>query len=88
MRARGQRLSRRVGRQVANNFLGLVGNGKIAADCRQVIEKYGVGSCGPRGFYGKDCYFRVFMGLFLLNLPCTHREIDCYFLDSSWDFSR
>eukprot|EP01052_Picozoa_sp_SAG31_P038113 SAG31_NODE_5032_length_2791_cov_3.502972_4_plen_119_part_00 len=23
---------------------------------------------------GKDCYFLVFMGLFLLNLPYTHRE--------------
>eukprot|EP01052_Picozoa_sp_SAG31_P019429 SAG31_NODE_1414_length_8451_cov_13.707016_8_plen_82_part_00 len=23
---------------------------------------------------GKDCHFLDFMGLFLLNLPCTHRE--------------
>eukprot|EP01052_Picozoa_sp_SAG31_P014308 SAG31_NODE_884_length_11256_cov_2.889666_8_plen_180_part_00 len=23
---------------------------------------------------GKDCYFLDFLGLFLLNLPCTHRE--------------
>eukprot|EP01052_Picozoa_sp_SAG31_P017969 SAG31_NODE_1253_length_9089_cov_17.716765_6_plen_50_part_00 len=25
--------------------------------------------------YGIDCYFLVFMGLFALNLPCTHQEI-------------
>eukprot|EP01052_Picozoa_sp_SAG31_P040309 SAG31_NODE_5805_length_2320_cov_0.807294_3_plen_126_part_00 len=34
---------------------------------------------GLTSFYGaggKDCYFLVvFMGLFLLNLPCTHRKI-------------
>eukprot|EP01052_Picozoa_sp_SAG31_P020798 SAG31_NODE_1579_length_7835_cov_6.779860_5_plen_196_part_00 len=35
---------------------------------------------GPHsdGFaYGEDCHFLDFVGLFLLNLPYTHREIDC-----------
>ena len=24
----------------------------MQAACRKTIEKYGIGSCGPRGFYG------------------------------------
>jgi len=34
------------------NFLGLVGDRDIIAKCKETILKYGVGSCGPRGFYG------------------------------------
>ncbi|PRW20998.1 long chain base biosynthesis 1-like [Chlorella sorokiniana] len=34
------------------NFLGIAGSGEIREACRGTIEKYGVGSCGPRGFYG------------------------------------
>jgi serine palmitoyltransferase len=34
------------------NFLGLVGDKNIIAECKKTITKYGVGSCGPRGFYG------------------------------------
>ena len=33
-------------------FLGLAGNSRIAQACEATIEKYGCGSCGPRGFYG------------------------------------
>ena len=36
----------------ANNFLGVAGSPGVAAACRATIDKYGVGSCGPRGFYG------------------------------------
>lgn len=56
------------GREVINyasaNFLGLVGNQKLLDSCTKSLEKYGVGSCGPRGFYGTidvhlDCEARI-----------------------------
>ncbi|GBG76086.1 hypothetical protein CBR_g21746 [Chara braunii] len=34
------------------NFLGLIGNEEMQRVSRAAIEKYGVGACGPRGFYG------------------------------------
>ena len=34
------------------DFLGLLCRREISEACRQCIEKYGVGSCGPRAFYG------------------------------------
>jgi serine palmitoyltransferase len=34
------------------NFLGFANDKKIIEKCKQTILKYGVGSCGPRGFYG------------------------------------
>lgn len=34
------------------NFLGLLGNKSINDIAADTIRKYGVGSCGPRGFYG------------------------------------
>lgn len=34
------------------NFMGLVGNSKMNAVAEATTRKYGVGSCGPRGFYG------------------------------------
>ncbi|XP_020525615.1 long chain base biosynthesis protein 1 isoform X2 [Amborella trichopoda] len=44
------------GKEVVNfasaNYLGLVGHEKIIGSCMAALEKYGVGSCGPRGFYG------------------------------------
>lgn len=44
------------GKQVLNlasaDYLGLTGNKDINDACRATINKYGVGSCGPRGFYG------------------------------------
>ncbi|ONK55048.1 uncharacterized protein A4U43_UnF8210 [Asparagus officinalis] len=44
------------GKEVVNfasgNYLGLLGNEKINDSCIASLEKYGVGSCGPRGFYG------------------------------------
>ncbi|XP_038974616.1 long chain base biosynthesis protein 1b-like [Phoenix dactylifera] len=56
------------GREVVNfasaNYLGLVGNGKIIDSCITSVEKYGVGSCGPRSFYGTidvhlDCETKI-----------------------------
>ncbi|TMS34050.1 hypothetical protein L596_001709 [Steinernema carpocapsae] len=35
-----------------SNFLGLVDNKRIEDVATKTIFKYGVGSCGPRGFYG------------------------------------
>lgn len=36
----------------SENFLNLVKNEKITEEAIATIRKYGVGSCGPRGFYG------------------------------------
>lgn len=44
------------GKQALNfaslNFLGIAGLDDVRDACRDTIHKYGVGSCGPRGFYG------------------------------------
>lgn len=37
---------------VSLNFLGLAGQSNILEAASATIQKYGVGSCGPRGFYG------------------------------------
>ena len=34
------------------NFLGLAKNSMIAEEASNCVRKYGVGSCGPRAFYG------------------------------------
>lgn len=56
------------GKEVVNlasaNYLGLVGHKKLLDSCTSSLEKYGVGSCGPRGFYGTidvhlDCEARI-----------------------------
>ena len=44
------------GRQYLNaathNFLGMVGDDRVEAAAVRCLRKYGVGSCGPRAFYG------------------------------------
>lgn len=35
-----------------HNYLGLLEDNKILEDACNTLKKYGVGSCGPRGFYG------------------------------------
>ncbi|XP_073025819.1 long chain base biosynthesis protein 1-like [Primulina eburnea] len=56
------------GKEVANftsaNYLGFLGHEKLQKSCTKALEKYGVGSCGPRGFYGTidvhlDCEARI-----------------------------
>ncbi|KAK7321675.1 hypothetical protein VNO77_32538 [Canavalia gladiata] len=56
------------GKEVVNfasaNYLGFVGHQKLLDSCSSALEKYGVGSCGPRGFYGTidvhlDCEARI-----------------------------
>ncbi|KAJ8626215.1 hypothetical protein MRB53_019522 [Persea americana] len=56
------------GKEVVNfasaNYLGLVGHDKLIESCTTALEKYGVGSCGPRSFYGTidahlDCETRI-----------------------------
>lgn len=56
------------GKEVVNlasaNYLGLIGNEKIIDSCIGSLEKYGVGSCGPRSFYGTidvhlDCETKI-----------------------------
>nr|XP_058157404.1 serine palmitoyltransferase 1-like isoform X2 [Dasypus novemcinctus]XP_058157405.1 serine palmitoyltransferase 1-like isoform X2 [Dasypus novemcinctus] len=34
------------------NFLGLLDNPRVKAAALASLKKYGVGTCGPRGFYG------------------------------------
>lgn len=34
------------------DFLGLSGNARVVQSAKEGVRKYGVGSCGPRGFYG------------------------------------
>jgi len=44
------------GKQVLNvartNFLGFVANAETNKAAKEAVQKYGVGTCGPRGFYG------------------------------------
>ncbi|TKY75036.1 Long chain base biosynthesis protein 1 [Spatholobus suberectus] len=56
------------GKEVINfasaNYLGLLGHQKLLESCSSTVEKYGVGSCGPRGFYGTidvhlDCEAKI-----------------------------
>ncbi|MED6208299.1 serine palmitoyltransferase component [Stylosanthes scabra] len=56
------------GKEVVNftsaNYLGLIGHKKLQEACIASLDKYGVGSCGPRGFYGTidvhlDCEARI-----------------------------
>lgn len=35
-----------------HNYLGLLEDQEILEDACKTLRKYGVGSCGPRGFYG------------------------------------
>lgn len=37
---------------VRTNFLGMISNPRVEESSRKAIYKYGVGTCGPRGFYG------------------------------------
>ncbi|MFQ6644976.1 hypothetical protein Gotur_019689 [Gossypium turneri] len=76
------------GKEVVNfasaNYLGFVGHDKLLESCTSALEKYGVGSCGPRGFYGTidvhlDCESRIakFLG--------THDSILCSYGLSTLD---
>ncbi|XP_031401026.1 long chain base biosynthesis protein 1-like isoform X1 [Punica granatum] len=56
------------GKEVINfasaNYLGLIGHEKLLDSCISALEKYGVGSCGPRAFIGTidvhlDCEARI-----------------------------
>ncbi|CAJ1973416.1 unnamed protein product [Sphenostylis stenocarpa] len=56
------------GKEVINfasaNYLGLIGHQKLLESCSYALGKYGVGSCGPRGFYGTidvhlDCEAKI-----------------------------
>ena len=55
-----------------HNYLGFAGNVEIEKAAVETIRKYGVGSCGPRGFYGTvGKHFRktfVISQLVLLNI--------------------
>ncbi|CAB80314.1 serine C-palmitoyltransferase like protein [Arabidopsis thaliana] len=82
------------GKDVVNfasaNYLGLIGHEKLLESCTSALEKYGVGSCGPRGFYGTidvhlDCETRIskFLGtpdsiLYSYGLSTMFSTIPCF----------
>ncbi|KAG5412649.1 hypothetical protein IGI04_000216 [Brassica rapa subsp. trilocularis] len=82
------------GKEVVNfasaNYLGLIGHEKLLESCTSALEKYGVGSCGPRGFYGTidvhiDCETRIskFLGtpdtiLYSYGLSTMFSTIPCF----------
>jgi hypothetical protein len=43
------------------NFTGLAGNEHIKSMAADTLRKYGLGSCGPPGFYGTFGATNVFM---------------------------
>lgn len=45
-----------------NNFLGLVDDPALDEEAERCIRKYGVGSCGPRGFYGTVGMYESILG--------------------------
>ncbi|KAE8657245.1 hypothetical protein F3Y22_tig00116996pilonHSYRG00273 [Hibiscus syriacus] len=83
------------GKEVVNfasaNYLGFVGHEKLLDSCTFALEKYVVGSCGPRGFYGTidvhlDCEARItnFLGttdsiLYSYGLSTMFSAISCFF---------
>ncbi|XVF86224.1 hypothetical protein PTKIN_Ptkin18bG0023200 [Pterospermum kingtungense] len=82
------------GKEVVNfasaNYLGFIGHEKLLESCTSALEKYGVGSCGPRGFYGTidvhlDCEARIakFLGtpdsiLYSYGLSTMFSAIPCF----------
>ncbi|XP_044470420.1 long chain base biosynthesis protein 1-like isoform X1 [Mangifera indica] len=82
------------GKEVVNfasaNYLGLIGHEKLLESCTSALEKYGVGSCGPRGFYGTidvhlDCEAKIskFLGtpdsiLYSYGLSTMFSAIPCF----------
>ncbi|XP_044510498.1 long chain base biosynthesis protein 1-like isoform X2 [Mangifera indica] len=82
------------GKEVVNfasaNYLGFIGHKKLLESCTSALEKYGVGSCGPRGFYGTidvhlDCEARIakFLGtpdsiLYSYGLSTMFSAIPCF----------
>ncbi|XP_045043985.1 serine palmitoyltransferase 1 isoform X5 [Desmodus rotundus] len=54
------------------NFLGLLDNPRVKAAALASLKKYGVGTCGPRGFYGT-------FGTFLLHFSdYRFQELRCH----------
>ncbi|KAG6752845.1 hypothetical protein POTOM_042884 [Populus tomentosa] len=82
------------GKDVVNfasaNYLGLTGHEKQIDSSTSALEKYGVGSCGPRGFYGTidvhlDCETRIakFLGtpdsiIYSYGLSTLFSTIPCF----------
>ncbi|KAJ6418640.1 hypothetical protein OIU84_001914 [Salix udensis] len=82
------------GKDVVNfasaNYLGLTGHEKQLDSSTSAMEKYGVGSCGPRGFYGTidvhlDCETRIakFLGtpdsiIYSYGLATMFSTIPCF----------
>ena len=50
-----------------HNYLGFAGNVEIEKAAIETIRKYGVGSCGPRGFYGTVGKWKLDISLSNLN---------------------
>ena len=50
-----------------HNYLGFAGNVEIEKAAVETIRKYGVGSCGPRGFYGTVGKWKLYISFGNLN---------------------
>jgi len=59
-----------------HNYLGFVDEESMITEAENCIRKYGVGSCGPRGFYGTfgEDYFL----LLLLPGTCSFVSVDVH----------
>ena len=55
------------------NFLGFIGNAEEKEAAANTIKKYGVVSCGPRGFYGTVGKINIIQLQLQLHTH-THRE--------------
>ncbi|THU73121.1 hypothetical protein C4D60_Mb04t19460 [Musa balbisiana] len=81
------------GKEVVNfasaNYLRLIGNEKIIDSCVSSLEKYDVGSCGPRGFYGtidEGVHWGVQNGLYLSRSTIVYfKHNDMTSLESTLD---
>lgn len=64
-----------------HNYLGFAGNAEVEAAAIECIGKFGVGSCGPRAFYGTagrsppDTFPNFFLP-FYLALPDVHIHLE------------
>jgi 7-keto-8-aminopelargonate synthetase-like enzyme len=68
----------------SHNYLGFAGNEVIEDAAIECVKKFGVGSCGPRGFYGTVGVARTLSPVLVTKLcsgsckaraklPCLHK---------------
>ena len=59
---------------VSTNFLNLADSERVEEECVAALDKYGCGSCGPRGFYGTiDVHLELETRMSARTYGATHR---------------